>query len=177
MTKAWVLSLSLHVTILIVLLVPWGLQHDEIDTQKNLHAYLYRQTAVAGNSARVQLVAPLGKSTPVDETQDLARKNDVMGQTVQKNRGNPDELLLLLHDMIAAQVQRIYSIHRHQEIYVEFTLYPDGHITNINLLEATASAELNLAMVQAIAAIQPIAQAKKFLVVAQSLKIRIIFLS
>lgn len=174
MRKPLILSLGFHLALFTSLFVHFNFAQNNVGTHEEIMAYMYQQQSFARHQE---------KSSPLP-IKEQAQKNDggqfraaagFVNHPAQQTLGEPNELLTLLHNMIEAQINQTNFFNRKQKIYVAFILFPDGHIANVHLLESGASAHLNLAVIKAINAIQPVAAARNFLSIPHELKIQIVF--
>lgn len=174
MRKPLILSLGFHLALFTSFFVHVNFTQNNVGTHEAIMAYMYQQQSFA----RYQ-----EKSSPL-LIKEHAQKNNAEQSRVaanfanhpaQQTLGEPNELLTLLHNMIEAQINQTNFFNREQKIYVAFTLFPDGHIENIRCLESSESASLNLAVIKAVSAIQPVAIARNFLSVPRELKITVVF--
>ena len=173
MQKSFVLSIGLHGALFAALYVHFGITPDNIGTQQ-IMAYMYqRQLLHKHQGTSLGLLAK--DRAKIKGAQIQAAASSAVDQSARQTPGEMDGLLMLLHDMIETRVkQRVFAQHE-QKFYVAFTLFPDGHIENARLVEASETADLNRAVIAAVNAIQPVAFARNFLSVPRELTIQIIF--
>ena len=176
MRKFFILSFGFHLALFTPFFVRINFVQHNVGAHEKIIAYLYQQQLLMQHQEKL-FQLPINKQAKKNSAERSKAASSHANQQVQQTLGEPDELLTLLHNMIEVQINHADFFNQEQKIYVTFTLFPDGHIENIRLLECSASANLNLAVIKAVNAIQPVTSARNFLSVPHEFKIRIIQLT
>jgi len=170
MNKSFCLSLGLHLGLL-------GLLHVNFKTDAvvgmptRIAAYVYHKSTLMQRS-QASLLLPLKKNGIVSSR---GKKSSITSnQSSHIIAGVPNQLLLLLHDMIEAQIKHDGFFGARQNIRLAFTLFPDGHIEDVQLLVASNDAKFNVTIMQALQQIQPVTLARDFITTAQYLQLVIV---
>lgn len=175
MQKFFTLSIGFHLALFSLFFAHLNLaRHDNIGTHEKIIAYMYQQQPSV-HSQKKSSPLPIKEQAQQNNTAQSRATTGSKNQPAEQTLGESNELLTSLHNKIEAEINRSNFSSYPQKIYVAFTLFPDGHIENIRCLESSESASLNLAVIKAVSAIQPVAIARNFLSVPRELKITVVF--
>lgn len=176
MRKPFVLSLSAHLALFMLFFMQLNLvdNNNNIGTHEKIVAYIYQQR-LSKHRQEKSWSLPIKEQAQKSSAGQSRITTSSINQAAQQTLGKEDELLTSLHNMIEAEINRNNFSRYTQKVYIAFTLFPDGHIANIHLLEPSESANLNLAVIKALNAIQPVTTARNFLSAPHELKIQIVF--
>lgn len=177
MRKPLVLSFSLHSALFALLFVHFNFAQNQIGRHEKINAYMYQQQSLANTQVRSPQYGalPINENSKISSAKPPKTMPNYVNQPARQMLGKPDELLMLLHNLIEAQINRTSFFNQEQKVVVTFTLFPDGHIENAALLGVSESASLNAAIINAVNAIAPVKIAHNFLSNPRMFKIQIVF--
>lgn len=112
-------------------------------------------TATATETTKTEAIATSAPTTIKTSAATAALKT--AAKTNAKSSEESEKLLLLLHDLIAVNIEypAEFIAERNYAVYVQFDLFPDGRITNLQILQSSSIASLDGAAREAIAKLQP----------------------
>jgi TonB family protein len=97
----------------------------------------------------------------------------------QKQKGNPNHLLIILHNQIQQQINNSnYNLPESlnkRSADVQFLLSPNGEVSNVNIIESSGVTFLDNLALRAVQAIEPCVEAKKYLAASSYFRIKVYY--
>jgi TonB family protein len=179
MKKAIIFSCMLHIILLACFLTSFDqILEQHVDTDRFLPVYIYQKKPVKQQVAEEVRLFRKDSSQAVSQKNRaviVQRKNEYTRDTVQSKHS---ELLILLHDLIQTHIQypNLFLGFQPVQMRVSFSLFPDGHVENVQILQSSGKDTLDKAALRAVQSIQPVIKAQKFLIDQKRFEVQIMFI-